>query len=96
MRYDQKTADTFLTAVRAGASNEIAAQHAGVDVDVVRGWFKKRNGFRRDVEKARADLELLAVGQVRRNMGDDKQAAMWLAEKARGDAELERLRDLTT
>jgi hypothetical protein len=99
-RFDSTIAATFLVAIRAGASNEIAAQHTGVDLEVVREWLRggtpAKDQFRMDVEKARADLELLAVGTVRRQMGEDKGAAQWLAEKVRGDAELERLRELTT
>jgi hypothetical protein len=95
-RFDSKKADAFLVAVRAGASNENAATHADVPITAVRDWIRRRPDFRRDVAKARADLELFAVGTVRRNIGEDQKAAMWFAEKARGDAELERLRELTT
>jgi hypothetical protein len=104
-RFDKQIADTFLVAVRAGASNEAAAHHAGVPVDVTREWMLGKTAataaFRRDVEKARADLQLLGVGIVRRaaNLDPDRpnvSAAQWLAEKAAGDAELDRLRELTT
>jgi hypothetical protein len=105
VRFDKSAADDFLVAVRAGASNEVASQHAGVDYQVVRQWLrgatKATEGFRRDVEKARSDLQLLGIGIVRRaaNLDPDRPnvtAATWLAEKAAGDAELERLRELTT
>lgn len=100
MRFDQPTAERFLVAVRAGASNEIAAQHAEVPLTAIRAWLaggsKTKDKFKVDVEKARADLELLAVGTVRRGMSDDKSSAMWVADKVRGDAEIERLRSLTT
>jgi hypothetical protein len=100
-RLDQSTANAVLVAVRAGASNELAAQHAGIDVSVVRGWLEEDDKFRQDVEKARADLELLAIGTVRRALTDkdgepNAAVAQWLAERAHGDAELERLRALTT
>lgn len=100
MRFDRATADKFLVAVRAGASNEVAAHHAEVALGTLREWLRGRTAataaFRTEVDKARADLELLAIGQVRRNMGDDYQAAQYIAEKARNEAEFERLRELTT
>lgn len=100
-RFDRKKADDFLVAVRAGASNDVAAQHAAIPVAVVREWFDRKPDFKEEVEKARADLGLFAVGVVRRDVGRDPDkpnvsAAQWLAEKAAGDAELERLRALTT
>jgi hypothetical protein len=100
-RFDKLIANQVLVAVRAGASNELAAQHAGVPVSTVRAWLAKNKPFREDVEKARADLELLALGTVRRAMTDaagepNPAVAQWLAERAHGDAELERLRALTT
>jgi head-tail adaptor len=99
-RFDKPTAEKFLVAIRAGASNENAAQHAEIPLATIREWLKGDTkttaAFRRDVEKARADLELLAIGTVRRNMAENDQNAKWLADKVRGDAELERLRSLTT
>jgi hypothetical protein len=100
-RFDRPTANAVLVAVRAGASNELAAQHAGIPVSTVRDWLTRRKDFRLEVEKARADLELLAIGTVRRALTDkdgepNSGVAQWLAERAHGDAELERLRALTT
>lgn len=98
--FHKPTADRYLVAIRAGASSEVAAAHAGVDVDTVRAWqlgsSTAEQQFDLDVKKARADLELLAVGSVRRVIGEDRAAAMWLAERMHGDSELERLRRLTT
>jgi hypothetical protein len=100
MRFDSSQADQFLVAVRAGASNDTAAAHAGVPLDVVRAWLRgdteEEAAFRRDVEKARADLELLAVGTVRRGVVDDTGSAKWVAEYVAGQREFERLRELTT
>lgn len=100
MRFDRAIADTFLVAVRAGATNDVAAAHAGVDLAVVRKWLRggtpKTYEFRKAVDKARADLELLAVGTLRRSMSEDGSAAMYIAELARGESEFERLRALTT
>jgi hypothetical protein len=99
-RFDRKRADDFLVAVRAGASNEVASAHAEIPLETVRDWLRgsttPKAEFRQQVDKARSDLELLAIGQVRRNMSDDAQAAMWMAEKARNETEFERLRELTT
>jgi hypothetical protein len=100
MRFNQEIADEFLLAIRAGASNEVAANHAETPIELIREWLKggtpAKEKFRMDVDKARSDIELLAVGHVRRRMTDDPQAAQWVADKVRGDAELERLRRLTT
>ncbi len=99
-RFDSTAADRYLVAVRAGASNEVAAAHAELDLAVVRVWLngssKATASFVRDVNKARADLELLAVGQVRRQMTEDPTAAQWIAEKVKTETEFERLRRLTT
>ena len=98
-RFDQNVADTFLIAVRAGAGDEVAAMHAGVDLAVARDWLRAdtpaTKKFAASVNKARADLHLLAVGQLRRNMVDDKAAALYLAQSMEADLELQRLRDLT-
>jgi hypothetical protein len=105
VKFDPAKANDVLVAVRAGASNDLAARHAGVDVLVLRQWMKGETkataAFREQVDQARADLSLLGVGIVRRaaNLDPDKpnvSAATWLAEKAAGDAELDRLRELTT
>jgi hypothetical protein len=99
-RFDQQRADDFLVAVRAGASNEVASAHAEVPLETIRDWLRSQTPakakFRQQVDKARSDLELLAIGHLRRNMSDDPQAAQWMAEKARNETEFERLRELTT
>jgi head-tail adaptor len=99
-RFDRKIADEFLKAVRMGASNEVAAAYADVGLDRIRSWLrgttKATASFRAEVDKARSDLEMLAVGHVRRNMQEDTAAAQWIAEKAKNETEFERLRELTT
>ncbi len=99
-RFDKTAASRFLVAVRAGASNAVAAQHADVPLNAARDWLRGgtpvKDEFRSDVRKARSDLELVAVGHVRGRMAEDPAAAMWVADKVQGDAEFERLRDLTT
>lgn len=99
-RFNAQIAKVALVAIRAGASDENAAGHAGVDLAALRDWLRGDTAateqFRRDVEKARADLELLAVGSMRRTIQEDKGAALYFAERLHGDRELARLRDLTT
>jgi hypothetical protein len=78
----------------------VASAHAELALDAVRDWLRggtpAKAGFRLEVDKARSDLELLAIGHLRRSMADDAQAAQWMAEKARNEKEFERLRELTT
>jgi len=98
-RFDQTIADTFLVAVRVGAGDEVAAMYAEVDLATVRVWLRgdtdAAKKFVVAVNKARADLHLLAVGQIRRNIADDKSAALYFAQSMEADLELQRLRDLT-
>jgi hypothetical protein len=96
MPYDDTIADAFLTAVKAGASNEVAAAHAQIPLQVALEWIRENDDFKARLDKARADLEIFAIGQVRQRVTDDKAAAMWFAERLHGDSELERLRELTT
>jgi hypothetical protein len=104
-RFDQHTADTLLVAVRAGASTEVAAMHAGIPTHTAYDWLAggtpAKDKFKRDVDKARADLELLAVGTVRRAMSSDDpreatEAGKWVAEMAWTERRFDRLRELTT
>jgi hypothetical protein len=99
-RFDRAAADRFLVAVRAGVRDEVAAMHAGVSVSTVKHWLKGDTkataDFTATVNKARADLQLLAVGHIRRSMGEDKGAAQFIAATVSADMELARLRELTT
>jgi cell division protein FtsB len=99
-RFNAEKADEFLEAVRVGSSNEVAAAHAGLPVATVREWLRggtpAKDRFRVDVEKARATLEVLAIGAIRRRVNDDQGAAQYIADKARNETEFERLRALTT
>lgn len=99
-KFDQAIADTFLVAARAGANDEVCALHAGVDplvaIDWARGGTKAKDEFAAALRKARADLQLLAVGVIRRSVTDDVGAARYLADTMAGELELQRLRELTT
>lgn len=96
MEFDPLLAAEFLTAIKAGATVEVASAHADLDAQVVRGWLKSNPDFARDVRKARADLQLLATASIRRDVKEDSRSARYLAESIMGDMELERLRELTT
>jgi hypothetical protein len=100
LRFDAKKAGDFLVAVRAGASNEVASAHAELPLETIRDWLRggtpAKAEFRQQVDKGRSDLELLAIGHLRRAMSEDSNAAQWMAEKARNEKEFERLRELTT
>jgi hypothetical protein len=99
-KFDTTAAASYLVAVRAGVNDDIAALHAGVSLDTIRSWLRggspAKDKFRKDAEKARADLQLLAVGHLRRQIGEDRGAAMFIAQAVQGDLELQRLRELTT
>jgi hypothetical protein len=83
--FDPEVADKFLTAIRAGASNDVAALHSGVNLETVRDWLRGdtpvEQQFKADHDKARADLEIFAVGQIRQRVSEDQHAAMWFAER---------------
>jgi hypothetical protein len=74
--------------------------YAEVSLTTIRDWLrgetKTTAQFKKDVEKARADLQLLAVGNLRRVIGEDKGAAMYVAQSVAASVELDRLRELTT
>jgi hypothetical protein len=94
--YNEAQATTIVTAVAAGASNQLAAHHVGIPLPDLYAWMDEKPEFAARIDRARADLELLAIGSIRRNVSEDPKAAQWVAERTYGDAELERLRQLTT
>ncbi|CAB4198340.1 hypothetical protein UFOVP1313_70 [uncultured Caudovirales phage] len=98
-RFDKAAADRFLVAVRAGAPDEIAAMHAEVQSETIKTWLRGDTEatakFAGTVKKARADLHLLAISQVRRNVGEDRASALYVAQSMEADLELQRLRELT-
>jgi hypothetical protein len=94
VRFDRGKADQYLTAVRAGARDDVAAAFAGIDDKTARAWRRRRD-FGAEVDKARADLAVLAVGTVRRDVGTDQRAARFFVETLAADSELDRLRALT-
>jgi RPA family protein len=100
MKYAQGYAEKFLEAIRAGARKDVAAQYAGVTEEIVDRWLaltsKQGKEFARAFMQARSDLALLAIGHVRRNIAEDKAAAIWFAERLAADSEYERLKALTT
>jgi hypothetical protein len=99
-RFNSEAAEDVLEAIRLGSSIEVAAAHANLPLQTVRDWYAggtpAKDEFRAQVDKARATLEMLAVGHVRRNMDENPAAAMQIAERVKGEAEFERLRELTT
>lgn len=96
MRFDESTAERFVTALRAALSDDDAAVHAGVDLDQIEAWRRARRRFDAEVRRAKADVALLNAGRVRQAARDDWRAALALAERAEQQRELERLRRLTT
>jgi hypothetical protein len=96
VEFEQAIADEILVAVKAGTSLAVAAAHADVGPEVPLQWLEENEEFAQAVRKARADLSLLAVGIMRREMKDNPKSAQYLAETIQADMELERLRALTT
>jgi hypothetical protein len=100
-RFDKSAADRYLAAVRAGVSEDVAAMHAEIPVKTARDWMRgdrtSTRAFAAAVDKARADLQLLAIGQIRLKMSEgDRGAAAFVAQSVAADQELKRLRELTT
>ena len=95
-RFDGAIGERFVTALRAALSDDDAAVHAGVDLDVIEHWRASRHSFDDDVRRAKADIALLNGGRVRTAAREDWRAALALAERAEQQRELERLRRLTT
>lgn len=82
--------DRICTALRTGASIEVAAHHVGVAKDTVYGWLARgeREGdgahaaFAEAVHKALADCQLANLAVIRKAaLGGDTRAAMFLLER---------------
>lgn len=95
-RFSFKAADLVVQVLHTGASLDVAAQNAGVAPETVRTWMATRKTFRQRVEMAQSGVEVLAVGTIRQAMKEDWKAAAYLLDAARAEAELKRLRELTT
>lgn len=95
-RFSYKAADLVVQILHTGASLDVAAQNAGVAPETVRAWMAMRKSFRQRVEMAQSGVEVLAVGTIRQAFPEDWKAAAYLLDRSRAEAELARLRDLTT
>jgi hypothetical protein len=95
-RYNQRQADVYLTAIKAGATDDEAIAFAELDRDTLRAWRDRRPSFAAQVDKAKAEVGMVAIGQVRKAARDNWRASLIVAERISADRELQRLRDLTT
>jgi hypothetical protein len=94
-RFDQSSADVYLTALRAALTAADAAAYAGLDVATVEHW-RHRSGFDDAVRRVQAEVALLDAGRVRQAAREDWRASLTLARQASQERELDRLRHLTT
>lgn len=83
-KYTPIRTEAILTALRAGNTRTNSAAYAGVDYDTMLRWMARYAEFRGAVEKAEADAEAAAVGQVRKAMQDGVwTAGAWWLERRR-------------
>lgn len=95
VRFNRAQADLYLEAVGKGSRHEVAAEYAGADPAAVMSW-RERKDFGAEVRSARAGVQVRVSNAILGTIDDDRAAAQWLAGSLAADAELERLRDLTT
>lgn len=95
-KFDETIASRFVDALRAALSDDDAAAHVDVDLDVIERWRRTHRRFDEDIRRAKADVALLNAGRVRLAARTDWRAALALAERAEQQRELDRLRALTT
>lgn len=89
-------AASYVTAIKLGAHEDLAAGYAGVDLATIRAWEHDRPDFRAEVEKARAEMGVAASGRIRQFAAEDWRASAFVAAETTADMQLARLRELTT
>lgn len=94
--YSSDRAVAFVTAIKLGAEESVAAHHADADLRDIRRWERERPEFKAEVKRARAELGLMASGRVVRASADTWNAAAYVAAQTTADIHLARLRELTT
>lgn len=75
--------DGLLKALRGGNTRTAAAAAVGIDRTTLTRWLARSATLRVDVEKAEADAERRAVGQIRSAMRTSWTAAAWWLERRR-------------
>jgi hypothetical protein len=95
-RFDQATAERFISVLRASLTEEDAAAYAGVTIDTIWEWRARRPKFDVEVRRIKAEQALVDAGRVRREAQTNWRAAMVLARVAASERELIELRTLTT
>lgn len=73
----------LLKSLRAGNTRTAAAATAGVDRHTLARWLATKAPFCTAVEKAEAEAEQRAVGQIRSAMRSNWTAAAWWLERRR-------------
>ena len=74
--------EALLVAIRAGSTREAAATHAGINRSTFSRWMASNAGFRAQVEKAEADVEVRCVaGIIKWGEEDWHSYAWWLSHR---------------
>lgn len=94
--YSSERAAAFVTAIKLGAEELVAAHHADAELRDIRRWERERPAFKAEVQRARSELGLMASGRVVRASADTWNAAAFVAAQTAADVHLARLRELTT
>jgi len=91
-RFNQDRAETLLNMIRGGNTLKVACGFAGIDYTTLRRWVLKADDptapqeyvdFKAELEKARAQAQVVAVAQIRKAASDGSwQAAAWFLERS--------------
>lgn len=90
-KFTPEVVDRLLNAIRAGATYEVACDHAGIAYSTLRSWIVAAEESRNDqakmdlleaIKKAEADAEVANIALIRKAASDGQwQAAAWILER---------------
>lgn len=77
-----ETQDRIVTAIRLGATYELAAQYGGIHYDTFRVWMDKYPAFSEAIKKAEGEALVGWLAKIEKAANDGAwQAAAWKAER---------------